>query len=142
MIDIAFRRGPVEFEPGPSLTDGGGECVFLGRTRAETHSEFGPLLALTYEAYESMAINTLRHLVHEVAAEHPLRYVCIRHSLGDVPVGAASVFIQVLCPHRAPAFAACRFLIDRLKTDVPIWKGEVWERGRTWSAGHTPTPAP
>ena len=48
-------------------------------------------------------------------------------------LGEPSVIIAVSCPHRAESFAACKWLIDQLKIDVPIWKKEVWEDGSgTW----------
>jgi len=136
-VEIRFVAGPAAYRPGPMLPNGGGESVFLGRTRLEVHKEHGALQALRYEAYESMALETLARLVEEIDKHMPLRFVRIEHSLGDVPVGDASVFIQVISAHRAEAMAACKFLIDRLKSDAPIWKGEVWSDGHiTWPDGH------
>ena len=138
VLDIAFRSVPVTYEPPPFIGMGGGEAVFLGRTRRETHPDHGPLLALEYEAYESMALKQLDAMARETAHRHEALFVRIRHSLGRVPVGAASVLIQVVCGHRGEAFVACRALIDRLKTEAPIWKREVWERGEaTWPEGHS-----
>ncbi|MFG0330158.1 MAG: molybdenum cofactor biosynthesis protein MoaE [Phycisphaerales bacterium] len=142
VFDISFQRGPVAYEAPPPLDAGGGECVFLGRTRAESSDEHGDLERLTYEAYETMAVRVLRELAEQTAADHDALFIRIRHSIGEVPIGDASVFIQVVCGHRAEAFAACRFLIDRLKTDAPIWKREVWADGApTWSESATPAPA-
>ena len=53
------------------------------------------------------------------------------HRLGRLGVGEISVAAAVSCPHRAEAFAACRFAIDRLKELVPIWKKENWADGST-----------
>jgi molybdopterin synthase catalytic subunit len=113
----------------------GGECIFLGRTRAETHAELGELLRLTYEAYEPMAERQLDRLAHQIADRHGCHAVRLVHSTGVVPVGHASVVIQTLTPHRAAAFAACREAIDRLKREVPIWKREIWERGESFVKG-------
>ena len=55
--------------------------------------------------------------------------------------GDASVLVQVACGHRAESFEACRFLIDALKAQVPIWKREEWADGTTWSEG-TPAEGP
>lgn len=135
MIEIEFKSGPVEYQPPPPLEEGGGECVFLGRTRREEHEEFGRLQSLHYEAYESMARSLLESLAREAVARHDALAVRIHHTIGTVPVGEASVFIQVVCGHRNEAFIACRMLIDRLKQEVPIWKKEIWEHGSTWSPG-------
>ena len=108
--------------------------MFLGRTRLDQHPLHGTLQRLSYDAYRDMALAVL----HDLASQSVDRFGClavrVHHAMGDVPIGAASVLVQVACAHRAKAFEACRFLIDRLKTDVPIWKLEVWERGETWSA--------
>lgn len=135
-IDIQIRRGPVSPVDPPRLEGGGGECVFLGRTRLETHAEHGALRCLDYEAYDDMAVSQLTELAHEAIARFACQFVRVHHSTGEVPVGDASVLVQVVCGHRAEAFEACRFLIDALKEKVPIWKREVWERGTSWSPGH------
>src|SRR5713101_6377775 len=47
----------------------------------------------------------------------------------------ASVIIVVATPHRGEAFDACRYIIDTLKTTVPIWKKEVATNGEEWVEG-------
>ena len=136
IIDVELRHEPVAastFDPFPQPA--GGECVFLGRTREEEHPEHGRLERLRYEAYGPMAERVLRDLAARAAREHDCLAVRIHHALGVVPPGEASVLVQVVCPHRAEAFAACRFLIDRLKREAPIWKREEWQDGSTWSRG-------
>jgi molybdopterin synthase catalytic subunit len=61
--------------------------------------------------------------------------VAIVHRVGRVEIGEASVAIAVASPHRAPAMEACRFVIDTLKTSVPIWKREHVEGGAVWIEG-------
>ncbi len=135
-IDIKIIKTPAQYLPPPPLQDGGGESIFLGRTRTETHPQYGKLLALEYDAYESMAIKKLTELANQAAQNHQALHIVIHHTQGKVPVGAASVFIQILAPHRDQSFQACRYLIDQLKVDVPIWKSELWEHGKTtWKDG-------
>lgn len=92
-------------------------------------------MKLSYEAYRPLAERTLRDLAARAAHEHGCLFVRIHHSIGEVPPGEASVLVQVLCGHRAEAFAACRFLIDALKQEAPIWKREQWASGATWAQG-------
>lgn len=139
-IDIRLKEGPVSWEPPPLIEDGGGECAFLGRSRAEVHAKHGPLILLRYTAYESMARRVLSALARRAFDQHSALFVRILHALGDVPVGEASVLVQVVCPHRAEAFDACRMLIDRLKVEAPIWKSEAWADGTTWSRGQAISP--
>ena len=117
------------------VTDGraGGIDVFLGTTRAETSKDGRELVALDYEAYEQMAGEQLRALAVRARAQWPIVKLALLHRVGRVEVGAPSVIIAVSTPHRADAFAACKWLIDALKQDVAIWKKEVWADGSgTW----------
>jgi molybdopterin synthase catalytic subunit len=108
--------------------EAGGIDIFLGTTRAE-----GDLLALDYEGYESMARNQLTELASGARAQFPVKKLVILHRLGRVAIGEASVLIAVSTPHRADAFACCRWIIDELKKEVTIWKKEIWSsRDGTW----------
>ena len=61
--------------------------------------------------------------------------VAIVHRTGRMEIGDAAVAIAVAAPHRAPAFDACRWIIDTLKQTVPIWKKEFFEGGEVWVEG-------
>lgn len=137
-IDVRIVDHPVAMIALDGFpADAGGECVFLGRTRLEVHPQLGRLTKLSYAAYREMAEGVLRDLASQAIDRFGCLAVRVHHAIGEVPVGQASVLVQVACGHRDEAFEACRFLIDRLKTDAPIWKREVWERGETWSQAAT-----
>jgi molybdopterin synthase catalytic subunit len=108
----------------------GAVVTFVGTTR--DHNEGRRIIRLEYEAYEEMAVAELSKLGEAAAARWPVEKVAIVHRVGLVPVGEASVVIAVSCAHRSDAFEACRFLIDRLKEEVPIWKKEHFEGGEVW----------
>jgi molybdopterin synthase catalytic subunit len=117
------------------VTDGraGGIDVFLGTTRAERSSDGRELLALDYEAYAEMAGRQLQDLARRAREQWPIVKLALLHRVGRVAIGEPSVIIAVSTPHRADAFAACKWLIDALKVDVAIWKREVWADGSgTW----------
>ena len=107
----------------------GGIATFVGATRAETDETHGALVRLEYEAYESMAVSQLGRLAAEAKSRWSPGRMAILHRLGAVAPGEASVVIAVACAHRAEAFDACRWLIDALKRDVPIWKRDVYADG-------------
>ena len=109
----------------------GGITTFEGATRREIDSEHGPLVRLEYEAYETMALQQLGHLAAEAKRRWSAGRVAIVHRLGVVAVGEVSVMIAAACGHRAESFTACRWLIDELKRDVPIWKKNVFGDGFT-----------
>ncbi len=135
-IDVRIVEHPVgAVAADPFPAQAGAECVFLGRTRRDIHPRHGELVRLSYQAYVPLAQRTLAELAEEAADRFDCHLVRIHHAIGEVPVGEASVMIQVACGHRAKAFEACRFLIDRLKETAPIWKQELWADGTSWSEG-------
>jgi molybdopterin synthase catalytic subunit len=111
----------------------GGIDIFLGTTRDS--SKGNKVLALEYEAYEPMALQVLAQISAEAYKRWSLKKVSIVHRIGKVVVGEISVAIAVSAAHRAEAFAACRWLIDSLKKDVPIWKKEIFADGSSWVEG-------
>ena len=113
-IDVdAWRRVAVETRDGASVE-------FLGIVRG--HDEGRAIEALDYEAYEPMAERVIAQLVAHAQQRWPLHQVHVRHRVGRVPVGEAAVLVGVQAPHREEAFEACRFLIDAIKQEAPIWK--------------------
>ena len=142
VIDVKLLDEPLRYLPfDPFPQPAGAECVFLGRSRAEEHAEHGRLRRLRYDAYRPMARRVLGDLAQRAAQRFGCLAVRLHHALGDVPPGEASVLVQVVCGHRAEALDACRFLIDAIKAEAPIWKREHWADGATWSEG-SPVAAP
>lgn len=109
-------------------TDADGAVVtFSGTTR--NHNEGAEVLSLSYETYTEMAQRVMCGLFEEAIKRFPITRARVVHRLGEVPVGEASVVVVVASAHRGPAFDACRFLMDRLKNEVPIWKREKLKDG-------------
>jgi len=111
----------------------GAVCLFVGVVRNENQGR--PVLHLEYEAYEEMALPLLEEIAAETARRYPVTGVRLVHRLGRLGVGEVSVAVAVSSPHRAEAFAACRFAIDNLKAKVPIWKKEFYADGSAWLDG-------
>jgi molybdopterin synthase catalytic subunit len=132
-IWVELFDGPLPAERVREFISGdpalGGIVAFEGATRSEIDPRHGGLIRLDYEAYASMALCRMRSLAETVCERWSAGRVAITHRLGPIPPGEASVMIAVACPHRAEAFDACRWLIDMLKRDVPIWKKDVFEDG-------------
>ena len=123
------------------------EAIDAGRLNREAgHDECGAVLTfsgtvrnhhlgrkvtkLAYEAYEPMAEQEMSRITAECLARWPeVRKIQAVHRFGEMEVGASSIYITVASPHRPEGFAALRFLIDRIKRDVPIWKKEFYEDG-------------
>jgi len=111
----------------------GAAVTFEGVVR--NHTRGRRTLFLDYEAYEAMAIRQMDVLARQALSQFPIRDVAIVHRLGRLQIGEVSVVIIVASAHRAAAFDACRWLIDRLKRTVPVWKKEYFEDGATWADG-------
>lgn len=111
----------------------GASLVFIGTTREWTYGQ--RTVRLDYEAYEPMAVGTMRQIGEEIEARWPGTRTAITHRLGTVHIGEASVVIAVSAPHRDACYEASRYAIERLKQIVPIWKKEIWEDGSEWK-GH------
>ena len=88
---------------------------------------------LEYEAYEPMARRKMAEIGAEARGKFPIGRIGIVHRTGRLEIGETSVAIVVTASHRAAAFEACHFLIDRLKQVVPIWKKEYFEDGEMWA---------
>jgi molybdopterin synthase catalytic subunit len=85
---------------------------------------------LDYQAYESMALQVFQNISDRCHQTFPdITEVVIHHRLGKLKIGEISVLVAISSPHRAEAFEACRYAIDSLKTDAPIWKKEFWLDG-------------
>ena len=105
----------------------GAVCLFVGVVRDS--NEGRATTGIRYEAYGPMAEAEMTRILAELAREYPAVRLAVRHRVGELAVGEASVAIVATSPHRAEAFAACRAAIDRIKTTVPIWKKEFHPDG-------------
>ncbi len=111
----------------------GAAVVFDGIVRNNTRGR--KTRYLDYEAYEKMALKQMEELGVEARTRFGVREVKIVHRLGRLMVGETSVLIVVAAAHRGQAFDACRWVIDTLKKQVPIWKKETFEDGVVWADG-------
>ncbi len=119
--------------------DGDGAVVtFLGLVR--DHNQGRRVTHLIYEAYDALALKALDRIVTEAAEQWPSVRLAIHHRTGRLEIGEASVVIAAASAHRADAFAASRYAIERIKQIVPIWKHEYFEGGDTWIEGATADP--
>lgn len=117
------------------LTDSDGAYVlFVGVTR--DHARGRSVTGLEYDAYAPLAESQMAKIVATVRERWGLA-AAILHRTGYVAVGEPSVVICVASAHRAEAFDACRWAIDTLKTEVPIWKKEHATDGSFWIEGDT-----
>lgn len=112
---------------GPGM---GGIVVFVGAVRDRARDR--EIRRLEYEAYAGMAEREMDRIADEAGQRWPGARVAIAHRTGQLEIGEVAVVVAAAAPHRAEAFAACRFAIDELKARVPIWKKEFATDGEYW----------
>ena len=105
----------------------GGTCAFLGTVRSGPEER--GVTGIEYSGYEQMVEAEFARIIAEVRERWPAVRPQVRHRLGLVPRGEASIGIAAAAPHRAQAFEACRYIIEAVKQRVPIWKRELREDG-------------
>lgn len=115
--EMEIARRPVA---SPAM---GAVISFLGLVRGR--EENGEISAIDYEAFEQMARHQFDRIFATVGSRWPVESIRLVHRIGPVLVGEASIWVEVVTPHRAEAFAACQFIIDEMKRVVPIWKRPV-----------------
>jgi molybdopterin synthase catalytic subunit len=123
-LDVGAVTGRVA---GPGM---GGIVVFAGAVRDQARGR--EIRYLEYEAYPGMAEREMERIADEAALRWPGARVAIAHRTGHLEIGELAVVVAAAAPHRAEAFAACRFAIDTLKERVPIWKKEFAADGEYW----------
>jgi len=123
----------VEAEARATAAGCGAVATFLGVVRS-THKG-RRVRYLEYEAYEPLALQVFRRIADEAREEWPDATLAIHHRIGRLDIGEASVAIAAATPHRAEAFQACRYAIERIKQVAPIWKHEFFDDGDAWVEG-------
>jgi molybdopterin synthase catalytic subunit len=116
----------------------GAVTSFSGLVR--DHNQGRRVSFLEYEAYVPLAVRALERITAEVGEAWPGVRLGVHHRIGRLELGEASIIIVAASPHRAAAFAACRYTIERVKQIVPIWKHEHFEGGDVWLEGATADP--
>ena len=126
---------PLSLEEVYGLADdpsNGAIALMSGTVRQQTEGK--AVRYLEYQAYEPMALVIFQDIAANIRQKSPqTNRVVIHHRIGKLEIGEISVLIAVGCPHRGEAFAACRYGIDTLKHNAPIWKKEFLADGSdTW----------
>ena len=128
--------GPDAIDPAGLLQrvaspDCGAAVLFLGTVRDHSPGKDG-VTHLEYEAYDEVVEPKIAEIVAEARARWPVRKIAAVHRVGTLDVGEVAVGVAVTSPHRADGFDAGRYVIDELKSRVPIWKKEHWPGGAEW----------
>jgi molybdopterin synthase catalytic subunit len=104
----------------------GAHDIFLGQVRADEING-KTVQAIDYSAYEEMAEEKFHEIREAAFGKFDLTCMHIYHSMGKVKAGEICLFVFVSSKHRAMAFDACRWIVEEIKANVPIFGKEVFE---------------
>jgi molybdopterin synthase catalytic subunit len=125
--ELILTADPIDeaaLTAGRSMSDGmGAALTFTGVVRGAEGGD--AITAIDYEAFREMAEHQFHKLFDAIAERWPIESVRLVHRTGVVPVNQPSLWVELVSPHRAEAFAACQWLIDEMKRVVPIWKKPI-----------------
>lgn len=122
-IDTAAERAAIDHPAA------GAFVAFEGWVR--NHNEGRSVLALDYQAYAALAEAQGEDLVATAITRFGLHAAVAIHRVGALQIGDCAVWVGVSASHRGAAFDACRWIIDSIKRDVPIWKNEHYADGES-----------
>lgn len=107
---------------------GAGAVVgFIGYVRGDGGTEH-----LRFETYTEMAEREIAAVRAEAVTKFSLTGCLVRHRIATLAVGEPIVAVVTAAPHRRAAFEAAEWIMDELKTRVPIWKAEERSAGARW----------
>jgi len=126
-IDVMQIVGAVQ------APDAGAIAIFCGTVR--NHSNDRIVVKLNYEANIELAKTVLNDIAEESKKTFDVIKVAVHHRTGMLEVGDTSVVIAVSSAHRKPAFRACEFILESIKSKLPVWKKEYFTDGASWVEG-------
>lgn len=114
----------------------GATASFIGTMRDFNEGEKVYEMYLDY--YEGMTEKHLTEICSDAMNKWAVLEVLVMHRVGRINPGDPIVLVCVWTVHRADAFAACRFIMEDLKSRAPFWKQEKLTTGKRWVGKNTP----
>jgi len=87
------------------------------------------VLYIDYEAYVPMAEKSIAQILGDAHKKWDLQFAQCVHRVGKVGICETAVVVVTSSAHRKEAYAANRYIIDRVKYEAPIWKHEFYANG-------------
>ena len=137
-LEVERIAAALDASAEPNAGADGAVVTFLGLVR--NHNVGRRVRYLEYEAYEPLAVKAFERIDAEIRERWPDVRVALHHRVGRLEIGEASIAIATRSPHRANAYAASRYAIERVKQIAPIWKREFFDGGDMWIEGATADP--
>ena len=129
MTGFALSNEPLPLDLLKPEADTGAVVGFTGRVRNQ--NEGRQVIALEYEAFDELALTEGEQIVSEAIGLYGLTGAACVHRVGKLELGEPAIRVEASSAHRQAAFEACRWIVDEVKSRVPIWKKEYYEDGQT-----------
>ena len=118
------------------IGDYGACSTFVGTMREYNGGD--RVFAMQLEHYPGMTEKQLEEIVGAAHKTYEILDGLLLHRIGAVHPGEDIVLVAVWATHRKDAFAACREIIEALKSKAPFWKKETLAEGDRWVENNTP----
>ena len=100
-----------------------GACaVFVGTMR--DFNEGDDVSSMELEHYPGMTENQLETMAQNTCSDHGLLDLLLLHRVGGIRPNDPIVLVAAWSAHRAAALAACREVMEILKSKATFWKKE------------------
>ena len=118
----------------------GAESIFVGKVRNENDRK--EVTAVTYDTHDEAVIKSFQSICNNAKDKFDKNAkIFLEHAKGYVLVGEISILIAVGSSHRDEAFKICRYILEEVKKQSPIWKKEHYADGKEeWLPGHSLRP--
>jgi len=115
----------------------GAQSIFVGRVRNENNGK--KVEAITYDAHEQMVVKSFKFICNTAKNKFDINArIFLEHAIGYLPLGEISIIIAVGAGHRDEVFKICRYILEEVKHQSPIWKKEHYVEGtEDWLPGHS-----
>ena len=120
--------------------ENGAESIFIGKVRNENDGK--EVVAVTYDAHDQAVIKSFQSICNDAKSKFDNKAkIFLEHAKGYAPIGEISILIAVGTGHRDEAFKICRYILEEVKHQSPIWKKEHYADGKEeWLPGHSLRP--
>lgn len=134
MNEIKFIQGAInsshigEIYENDKSNNTGAQILFTGKVRPDIIN--GKIVSsIEFTAYEPMVEEQFKILVEEIKRKFDVFSITLLHSLGNVPANDLCMAVFVSSEHREVAYQASKVLVEKIKSDLPIWGKEIFETG-------------
>lgn len=134
MDKVAFKIQNAPIDVSPLLqgqNDEGALLLFIGLVR-DFNKERDGVTKIKYECYREMAEQEGLRILEQARQKFDVSRILCVHRVGELELQEIAIHLEIRSAHRLPSLRACEYIMDEIKTDVPIWKKEFYGKTGEW----------